>query len=304
MRFVKNLFVFIFILFICSLNFSCVTFESMRKAEISYVVDEKNPVRDDSFPVTWESKDAFTMEFEEEKRDTLVDFLVGKNIIPASKNRRVVCYGTLSEVDVKNNQDKLSVVKERLFPHMKKNYRWDGFVTYGGFEHNVRLNMKVKGKDFKRRIYVTSADCGLVSVKVHAGFGSNGVKTPLKIATVYDASGKYDVYVVKNKNYAAFGKDSSNEALVKRNMPKTSVRELLNLKGQVFQIVDASGTAESDADGAATGGKRVIAECKNDRYRILLSEDDERYESMVQSAGFLCTYVNVMNRVDSIKKVE
>ncbi len=294
MKIFKNIFFKVFycicILLLCCVCFSCATFSPVRKAEISYVVDEKEPVRDDSFFVKSESNEAFTMEFDEEKRETFVDFLVGKNIIPPSKNRRIVCYGTLSEVVVKNNKDRLSEVREKLFPRMKKKYRWDGFVSYDGSEKNIRLNIKVRGKNAKRLIYVRDADCGLISVDVKTGFGSKEVDTPFKIASVHSNFDVYDIYAVKNKNYLAFGKDSLNENLVRKNMPKISVRELLNLKGQVFQIIDSN--------------KNVVAECKADRYRIFIEPSDEKYASLVETAGFICTYLNVMNRVDSIKKVE
>lgn len=271
----------------CLSFFSCA---SLPSPQISYVPDTDNPLRDDSFLCEKEAP-TFKVEFVEEKRETVLDYLIEKNIVAVQnpfKKSQLICYGELSEVLNSKTDEKLKPVVQRInFRTMKKRYAWIGQTEYENKKYDTKFYVTVKGSGEKRKFRVQNIDSGSVSMRLHKDFGFVQVDTPCLFATVTDAAGKYSVYATQNNRYRAFGKDSSSEYLVKKYMPKISTRELYNLKGQKYQFV------------AESGG--VLAESSGGEYKIFLLQEDERYLSLVQSVALVETYRSVMNRIDSLK---
>ena len=284
-----------FFLFTSITLFSCATLsDTLSNVQISYVLDDTNPLKDDSFPVQGEAAER-KVQFIEAKRETVADYLNEKKILPFSLKfgkEQLSCYGELYEVTSTSSvSEKVKpVVNKLFFNSIKKKYVWNGFTEYEETKYDTKFYVTVSGSGEKRRFKVKTIDSGSISMKVHNAFGYIPVDTPCKVASVSDHENNYNVYACVNKNYRAFGKDSVFLEKVKRNTPKISTRELFNLKGQRFQITDQNNT--------------VLAESSMGKYKIYLSEEDPRHTSLMQTVALIETYRNVMNKIDSIKPLE
>lgn len=259
---------------------SCATTQNLN---ITYIIDESEPVKDKSFPAEEKVCETNKITSVEDKRETVIDWMDKKNFIHLTASKKIEVYGVLAEVNKNPYKENKTFRKGLFFTNFKRKYIWNGYVEYKGNLYNSALNIQLKRKKDRNTYEVTSANCGNISMKVYEKFGDNAVQTPCKLFTSTNGVHNFDIFSTQDKNWKAFGEAANDEKNVIKFMPKISVRDMVNLDGQKFQVLE---------------NEKVVAEIYGGKYFIYLNEDDERFDILVQTLGMVQTYIFALNKLE------
>ncbi len=266
--------------FVLTLLSSCAT---MRTVQISYQVDENQPVKSAAYQVGTKDSLSSKVVFNSNPKQTLMGLITGSNVKKAHGSADLELYGELAE-QAKWSHKENKKYDENFSSTKKANYVWDGYVIWRDMKANSRVTFKTKKKEGKYNFTIDIMDCGKITMKSLVEYGTKTGVVPLKIFTSTDGTEIFDVFMTADKNFVAFGADSNNPKLVEKYTPKTSTRELLNMKDQLIQVVDSNGN--------------VVAQVIGDRYTLFIPESDPRALTVMQTVGLLSTYIGIVQTMD------
>ena len=256
---------------------------SFRNVRISYQIDENKPVK--SVAVETDSKPQLSnrIDFDASPRLTIVGAITGNDGRKPRGNPAIEISGGLYE-NPKNPYDKSSPYNTNMGNTKKAVYFWEGSVIWRNMKAYSRIDFKTAKKDGKFNFTVKAMDCGKITMTSHLDYGNKTARIPLKVFSATDGTDKYEAFITQDKNYVAFGADSGNASLVEKYTPKSTTRELFNMKGQVIQILDSKG--------------ELVASITDDKYNLFMAEDDSRTETVIQLIGMIGTYTGIMSVMD------
>ncbi len=258
----------------------CATNRSVR---ISYQIDESQPVKSAAVPVETKAVVSNKIDFDANPRQTIVGLITGNDVKKPRGSSNLEIYGGLYEA-AKKTYEENKPYNTNMGNTKSANYIWEGSVIWRDMKAYSRITFKTKKKDGKYNFTIQVMDCGGITMTSYLDYGNKTAKVPLKIFSATDGTETYEAYITQDKNYAAFGADSNNPDLVEKYTPKSTTRELFNMKGQVIQILDSAGT--------------VVAQIVDDKYSLYIAEDDSRTPSIMQTVGMIGTYMGIMDVMD------
>ncbi len=262
---------------------------------VSYIVDENEPLLDKSVKSDAEAVEKAKISWISVKHENLWDEMKKSGIIKI-KDKKIYTYGELAEVGA-TKYSKNKVFTKSIFTKYKKKYVWNGYVRYNNTDYNSRFYIGLKRRKNRNTYTVESADCGQMTLTVHQKYGDNEVLTPLKMFTATDGTNTFVIYITQDKNWKAFGAGSNDPAMVAKYMPKTSVRELIQMDGQKMEIFDIT-AVEKFSDKTDLSTLPCVGWIMNSSYELNIPDTDSRFLTLVQTIGMIDSYRHALKLME------